>query len=59
VIEHWRFVFLAFSNDHDAVRLDGAKHGSHRINSSSISGVIITPADPARSGHRRRLGHPN
>jgi hypothetical protein len=59
VEEHRRLVLLSLADHDDAVHLDGAEHQAHRVDRGLVGQLLLAPADPARGGHRRRLGDPN
>ena len=46
VVEHRRFVLLAFADDHDAVHRNGVEQDAHGIDRGAVGGELVTPSDP-------------
>ena len=59
VEEHRGVVLLALADDDRAAHLDGGDEGAHRLDGGAVGPVLVTPADPAATGHRGGLGDPD
>ena len=53
VVEHRRIVFLALTDDHKTVEVDGAQERAHGIDRCAIGGQLVPAADV---GHRANGG---
>ena len=58
VVEHRRFVLLAFADDDDAVHRDRVEHEAHRVDGGAVGGELVAAAHPAAGGERGGLGDP-
>ena len=57
VVEHRRFVLLAFADDDDAVHRDGLEHDAHGVDRGAVGAVLVAATHEPRRGQRGRLGH--
>ena len=51
VEKHRSFIFLAFTDDNNAVHVDGVEHVAHRVDSSAISCVFVSAAHQTAGSH--------
>ena len=57
VVEHRRLVLLPLADHDDAAHRDAVEHEAHRVDRRLVGALLLAAADPARRGHRSRLGH--
>src|ERR1051325_6657448 len=50
VVEHRRFVLLAFPDDDDAVDRHRVEHQAHGVDRRAVGEVLLSPAGPPRGG---------
>ena len=59
MIQHRRFVHLAFADDHGAVDRHRVERLAHRFNGGAVGLVLVAMADPVGRGDGRGLGDPD
>ena len=57
VVEHRRLVLLPLADHDDAAHRDAVEDEAHRVDRGLVGALLLAAADPARRGHRARLGH--
>ena len=54
VVQHGGVVLFAFTDDHDAVHMQGGKTVAHGVHGGAVTGLLVAAAQPA--GRRKRGG---